>query len=250
MDAQRLVDAHQCGLSFGRQHMHRSAIAAAHAGGGAPLHLQRLAQSSPAKAVSQTQTSSTTALSVGRTARACLRGVPPDLPNVWGPDADHCFHHIQRRHSHDFGAHRSRTGRPRASPRRAGHPCGMTMVRRRRGRVLRLSRIGIWQTNHRPLTPTISALLGEFAAMGKRSRQLRRGSAVFFGSPMRGLRCWGANSGEFRLFQTVISGETRFFFRKVWRAIVGLMLVSCWSHAVGNPIRSCKWALAKTRPPC
>ena len=45
MDAQRLVDAHQCGLSFGRQHMHRSAIAAAHAGGGAPLPLHRLAVS-------------------------------------------------------------------------------------------------------------------------------------------------------------------------------------------------------------
>ena len=30
----------------------------------------------------------------------------------------------------------------------------------------RLSRIGIWQTNHRQTTPTISALLGEFA-MGR-----------------------------------------------------------------------------------
>ena len=40
------------------------------------------------------------------------------------------------------------------------------LVRRRRARVWRLSRIGIWQTHHRQTTPTISALLGEFA-MGR-----------------------------------------------------------------------------------
>ena len=31
--------------------------------------------------------------------------------------------------------------------------------------VCRLSPTGIWQPNHRPITPTISALPGEFAAM-------------------------------------------------------------------------------------
>jgi hypothetical protein len=51
-------------------------------------------------------------------------------------------------------------------PRTHRHRCGKVKVRRRRGRVLRLSRTGIWQTNHRPITPTISARLGEFAAMG------------------------------------------------------------------------------------
>jgi len=50
-----------------------------------------------------------------------------------------------------------------------------------------LSRTGIWQTNHRPSTPTISAPLGEFAAMGNGSRRLRRGRDVFFGRPARGL---------------------------------------------------------------
>jgi len=46
----------------------------------------------------------------------------------------------------------------------------------------------IWQTNHRRTTPTISALPGEFAAMGNGSRRLCRGRAVSVGSPVRGLR--------------------------------------------------------------
>jgi len=53
-----------------------------------------------------------------------------------------------------------------ASPPHAGHRCGTTVVRRRRGRVWRVSRIGIWQTNHRPTTSTISALPGEFVELG------------------------------------------------------------------------------------
>jgi len=52
--------------------------------------------------------------------------------------------------------------------------------------VCRLSQTGIWQPNHRPITPTISALPGEFAVMGDASRRLRRSRAVFFGSPARG----------------------------------------------------------------
>ena len=44
-----------------------------------------------------------------------------------------------------------------ASPPHAGHRCGTTVVRRRRGRVWRLSRIGIWQPSQHQTTPTISA---------------------------------------------------------------------------------------------
>ena len=54
--------------------------------------------------------------------------------------------------------------RPRALPRHAGHRCGMSVVRRRHrrwARVWRLCRTGMRQTNHRPTTPTISALPGE-----------------------------------------------------------------------------------------
>ena len=54
---------------------------------------------------------------------------------------------------------------PRITPAR-GPPLWDELVRRRRARVWRLSRIAIWQTNHRQTTPTINALLGEFA-MGR-----------------------------------------------------------------------------------
>ena len=57
--------------------------------------------------------------------------------------------------------------KPRALRQHAGHRWGMTVVRRRRGKVLRLCRTGSWQTNHRPTIPTISAPLGEFAAHQK-----------------------------------------------------------------------------------
>lgn len=56
------------------------------------------------------------------------------------------------------------TQKLRASPRHTGHRCGMTVVRRYPriwAKVLRLCRIGTWQTNHRPITLTISALRGE-----------------------------------------------------------------------------------------
>ena len=87
-----------------------------------------------------------------------------------------------------------------ASPWHAGHRCGTTVVCRRWVRVWRLSQIVIWQTNHRQITPTISALLGEFAAMGNGPQRprLRRGRVVFFGSPARGLRRRGADSWGFR----------------------------------------------------
>jgi len=54
--------------------------------------------------------------------------------------------------------------------------------------VWSLRQTGICQPNHRPITPTISALPGEFAAMRDASRRLRRGRAVFFGSLARGLQ--------------------------------------------------------------
>jgi len=75
-----------------------------------------------------------------------------------------------------------------ASPRHAVRRCGKVKVRRRRGRVWRLSQTGICQPDHRPITATISALPGEFAAMGDASRRLCRGRAVSVGSPVRGWR--------------------------------------------------------------
>ena len=56
---------------------------------------------------------------------------------------------------------------PRASPQRAGHRFGMTAPRRSRARVSWASRIGIWQTNHHPTTPKISAPFSELAIGGK-----------------------------------------------------------------------------------
>jgi len=76
---------------------------------------------------------------------------------------------------------------PRIAPAR-GHRCGTTVVlrnHRNRARVWRLSRTGIWQTNHHPSSQTISAQTGE-PEKGW-ARRLRRGRAVSVGSLVRGL---------------------------------------------------------------
>jgi len=44
-----------------------------------------------------------------------------------------------------------------------GPPLWDAVVRRNRGRVWRLSQIGIWQPSQHQTTPTISVLLGELA---------------------------------------------------------------------------------------
>jgi hypothetical protein len=127
-------------------------------------------------------------------------------------------------------------------PPRTGHRCGMSVVRRnhrnraRVWRVWRLSRTGrtrIWPTNHSPTTPTINALLGEFAAMGNGSRRPRWGRAVSVDSPVRGLRWVGANSDGFRRsFQGELVFSGRFGMRYLasggWRC----------------PIRRCWWQAA------
>jgi hypothetical protein len=105
----------------------------------------------------------------------------------------------------------------------------MTAVRKNHrvsGKVLRLCRTGIGQTNHRPIAPTISAPPGEFTAMDHGLRRLRRGRAVFVGSPTRALQRWGANFGGFRLSsQGYLS-----IFQDDFRC-------DTQSHAVETPIR-------------
>ena len=105
-----------------------------------------------------------------------------------------------------------------ASPRHAGHRCGTTVVCRRWVRVWRLSQIVIWQTNHRQITPTISALLGEFAAMGNGPQRprLRRGRVVFFGSPAHHV---GIYAGGGMMYDSPHTGDvTR--YRKIYSSSV------------------------------
>ena len=80
----------------------------------------------------------------------------------------------------------------------------------------RLSQTGIWQTNHRPITPTISAQTGEPEKAGATS-------APGWGCVRRQPYAWFEMGGRrFLGIQTVMSGKTR-FFRTVYGAILGLM---------------------------
>ena len=112
-------------------------------------------------------------------------------------------------------------------PRHAGHHYGMTVVRRRRARVWRLSQTGIWQTKHRPITSTISARLGEFA-MG-------RDDCAGVGLCSEAARCVVCdalvqilgNSDCHLRGKPVFSGR----FRTVYGAILGLMRLNFLSVA-------------------
>ena len=78
----------------------------------------------------------------------------------------------------------------------SGHRCGKSVVRTRWARVWMLSLPGRWQTNHRPIIQTISALLGDLDNSG--------GTAAGVGLCLWGTfatHCGdgGANFGESRL---------------------------------------------------
>jgi len=69
--------------------------------------------------------------------------------------------------------------------------------------------------------------------MGDASRRLRRGRAVFFGSPARGGAWFAMMRRRFLGIQTVISAETR-FLRMVWGVLLGLMRLKCLSVHEGS----------------
>ena len=116
-----------------------------------------------------------------------------------------------------------------ASPPHAGHRCGTTAVRRNhrnRARVLRLSRTGIWQTNHRPTIPTISARNGEPEKGG-------RDDCAGVGLYPWVARCVVWDDGA----QILADSDGQFRGNPVFREGLGC---DTWAHAVGVPIRLCK----------
>ena len=98
-------------------------------------------------------------------------------------------------------------------------------MRMRRRKVLRPSRARMWQTNHPPTIPTVSALLRELVAMGNGSRRRRHvglcpsaAQSIIFDDWHKVLE-----------IRSVISGKTR-FFKTVYGLILGHMRLHLTVH--------------------
>jgi hypothetical protein len=96
----------------------------------------------------------------------------------------------------------------------------------RRGRMLRLYRTGIWPTNHRPITPTISVLLGDPITVAAPPP----GRGCVCGPPMRIVVATAAQilgESEWRLWMRV-------FFAATFRCIPGRMQLNFLSVGVSK----------------
>ncbi len=99
-------------------------------------------------------------------AQAATAGKPPGISDRDRADARRLGERFARltrqlRASPEGMIHPPSNGRPSTYPRRAGHHCGTTVMRRRMTGYTS-SRIGIWQSNRPPITRLISASVGDW----------------------------------------------------------------------------------------
>jgi hypothetical protein len=118
------------------------------------------------------------ALPLGRADRSHLRSVPAFMPAVWWPDAHHCLHHEQCRHTPHPESHRSGL---RAAPHIPGtRPlCGMTVMRWQL-RERKSGRTGILQLNRHQTTRSTSTSTGD-----KKSATMKNGTSYVPGEKLR-----------------------------------------------------------------